>query len=378
MTGAGTVLFLARGGVLDGQQQQVLQLASALPASGRPTVVAVDDTGPLLDELRARGIPAECFPMRSWRSPLRFPAAWFDAQNLLRFARRNNASLVHAHDHWRLPYARFVAKRLDIPYVAHIRGPISASHARKYRLAEADAVIAIAARYVDALRAAGVRPERIHLISDSVDLERFSPADLAARHGRAGERQTTVAIVGRIDRFKRVVEFVDLVAALPPALRDNTRFLIVGEEFELGYVGAVKRRIRHHHLGDRFIFTGRVDPQAMPATLAEVDILVTLSGGSVMFEAMAMETAVLSIRDDGQHSRYTIDGETAVCADLGGAAAALAGLIADPQKRLELGRAARALVERELSATRISAQTDCVYRTLLGDERREVSPPIVV
>jgi glycosyltransferase involved in cell wall biosynthesis len=358
------ILFLARGGALDGQQQQVLQLASALPALGRSAVVAVDDPGALLDELGRRGIAAGHFPMRSWRSLTRYLPAWFDAFRLLSLARRRGVGLVHAHDHWREPYARFVARRLSIPYVVHIRGPISVDHARKYRLAEAGAVIAIARRYVDSLLAAGVRAERIHVVSDSVDLARFDPARTAAARGDPN-RPATVAIVGRIDPFKRITEFVDIVAALPRALRDATRFLVVGDEFQHDYAEAVRERIRRNGLAGQIEFTGRVEPERMPALLAGVDVLVTLSGGSVMFEAMAMETAVLSIRDDGSHSQFTIDGETAVCVDATKAAAALAELIASPEKRRTLGSAGRALVERELSTGRIAAETDAVYRSLL-------------
>ena len=59
------VLFLARGGALDGQQQQVLQLALAQRGLGRAAVVAVDEPGPLLDRLREGGVEAGHFPIRS-------------------------------------------------------------------------------------------------------------------------------------------------------------------------------------------------------------------------------------------------------------------------------------------------------------------------
>ena len=86
-----------------------------------------------------------------------------------------------------------------------------------------------------------------------------------------------------------------------------------------------------------------------------------------------MGTVVLSVRDDGQHSQYTIDGNTAVCVDgasVETAAAALASLIRRPDRRNALARAGRALIERQLSAQQIAAETDAVYRSLLADGRR--------
>lgn len=362
------VLYLARGGSLDGQQQQVLQLASALPALGHSAVVAVDEPGALLDRLRERGIAAGHFPMRSWRSPARYLPAWLDAFRLLAWARQKGVRLIHAHDHWRAPYARFLARRLSIPHVVHIRGPIGVDHGRKYRLAEADAVVAIARRYAAPLRAAGVAEERIFVVSDGVDLARFRPAgDDADRHRPACA--AVVGMVGRIDPFKRVIDFVDIVAALPGEQRTAARFLLVGEEADRGYAAAVRERIAGHGLAGRIAFTGRVPAERMPALLGDLDILVTLSGGSVMFEAMAVGTAVLSVRDDGQHSQYTVDGETAVCVDgasVEAAAAALASLIARPDRRRALAQAGRALIERQLSAERIAAETVAVYRSLLG------------
>ena len=361
------VLFLARGGALDGQQQQVLQLALALPGLGRSSVVAVDEPGSLLDRLREAGIAAGHFPMRSWRSPARYLPAWLDAFRLLALARRRGAGLVHAHDHWRAPYARFLARRLSIPYVVHIRGPIGADHVRKYRLAEADALVAIAERYAAALRAAGVAADRIFVVSDGVELARFRSAGDPGQRHRPG-RETVVGMVGRIDPFKRVTDFVDIVAALPEERRAATRFLIVGDEPDRAYAAAVRERIGRHGLGERIAFTGRVPAERMPALLGGLDVLVTLSGGSVMFEAMAAGAVVLSVRDDGRHSQYTIDGETAVCVDgssAEAAAKALAALIAEPARRGVLARAGRSLVERELSTERIAAETAAVYRWLL-------------
>ena len=50
------VLFLARGGVIDGHQRQVLYLATGLKAAGTSVIIALDEKGPLQEELAAAGL----------------------------------------------------------------------------------------------------------------------------------------------------------------------------------------------------------------------------------------------------------------------------------------------------------------------------------
>lgn len=372
-------MFLARGGAIDGQQRQVLQLAAALSARGHRVLVGVDRPGCLLDQLVECGIAARLLPMRSWRSPLRLLQARLDAYRILQIAAAHGTQLVHAHDHWRAPHARFVAERLSVPHVVHVRGPIGRRHIAKYRIADADATIAIAGRYVESLVDAGVGRSRIHLVGDGVDLGLFDPC-------RAGDRKVDfnigdtrgkvlVGMVGRIEPFKRVTGFVDIVAALPPEVRRHARFLLIGET-DPEYETAVRRRIQSHALQDDILFCGRSPADRMPAIVAGLDLLVTLSGGSIMFEAMAMGTTVLSVREDGLHSQYTIDGETAICVSgpsASRAAAALRSVIEGAELRRYIARKARELVVRELSAERIADETERVYRALAGSRERMAS-----
>ena len=90
-------------------------------------------------------------------------------------ANGKNIRLVHAHDVWRAEYARFIAKRLAVPYVVHVRGPLSPRDIKKHRLRLADRVVAIAERYIEVLIRAGIEPSRTVLIDDAVNLELFHP-----------------------------------------------------------------------------------------------------------------------------------------------------------------------------------------------------------
>src|SRR5262249_34287085 len=137
-------------------------------------------------------------PMRSWRSPMKIVPRTFDAYGLLGRATKFGARLIHAHDQWRAPYARFLSRKLGIPYVVHMRGPMSERDIRKFRLGDADAVIAIARRYAGDLVSAGVSRDRIHLIDDSVDLTLFDSTKRDNTHSSPdGGGKIVIGLVGR-------------------------------------------------------------------------------------------------------------------------------------------------------------------------------------
>ena len=170
------VLFLSRCGAIDGLQRQLLYLAAGMDRQRFPLTVAVDEPGPLRDALLARGIPTPVYRMSPWRSLFHLFDRYLDAHRLHECARAEGAGLVHAHDVWRAEYARFIARRLRIPYIVHVRGPLDPRDIHKHRLALADAVICIAQRYVDDLISAGLDAKRILLIDDAVDLTLFATA----------------------------------------------------------------------------------------------------------------------------------------------------------------------------------------------------------
>jgi glycosyltransferase involved in cell wall biosynthesis len=115
----------------------------------------------------------------------------------------------------------------------------------------------------------------------------------------------------------------------------------------------------------------------MPKLLSSLDVLVSMSGGSVMFEAMAMGKPVLSIRNDGRHSQHTQHGHNAWCidgTDVNLAAAELAGLLHNVALRRRLGHAGREWVEHNLSTTAMVRKTAALYHNLVRPVVSDRSP----
>lgn len=366
------LLFLSRCGAIDGLQRQLLYLATGLDRQRFPLTVAVNEPGPLRDALLMRGISTPVYRMSPWRSFFHLGNRYLDALRLHGRARAEGVALVHAHDVWRAEYARFIARRLRIPYIVHVRGPLSRRDIHKHRLGLADAVICIAQRYVDDLISAGLDAKRVLLIDDSVGLTLFAPAQadpdfLQRKLDTKGA--PLVGLVGRLTPDKRIREFLEVVAMLPPAVEPSTRFLIIGERENLAYRREIENTVARLRLGARVHFLERFESQDMPKILSGLDLLVTLSGGSVMFEAMAMGTPVLSVRADGRHSTHTMHDRTTWCVTtdrLAPVADALARLLGDAALRHRLGEAGRVHVNRHLSSTAMIAKTEALYESLLA------------
>lgn len=369
----GAVLFLGRGGAIDGQQRQLFYLADEMARRGATPVVALSESGPLLSSLQAANVPCHIARMSAWRAPGRILQRMYDASRLVRIAQQNRIGLVHAHDVWRAEYARWIARRCRVPYIVHVRGPMSARDICKHRLMLADRVIAIALRYVDDLVAAGVDPARISLIDDAVDMTLFDPMKvdvgfLQREHSVSGK--PVVGFVGRISPFKRAIEFLKMISLVPAEKRRDVQFVFVGEWENADYRKRVEQALAELDLLAFVKFIGRCDSKIMPHVLAGLDLLVTLSGGSVMFEAMALGVPVLTVRDEWRPMQHTRHGETAWCVndpDLAVAAQALTQLIADTSERQRLGANAQAWVRSCLAVESMVTKTRAVYDSLRED-----------
>jgi glycosyltransferase involved in cell wall biosynthesis len=371
-----SVLFLARGGAIDGQQRQVLYLATGLKAASTRVIVALDEEGPLLQELAAAGLETHVLRQSAWRSLGYGVHRYLDAYRIARFAAGSGAHVLHAHDVWRAEYARFAAQRLGIPYVVHVRGPMTARDMAKHRLAHADHVIAIGQRYVDDLAAGGIDQTRITLIDDAVDTRRFS-ADtvdreyIARAHGITS--RPVVGIVGRISAFKQVVPFLEMVALSLKDIPASATFLIVGAWEDARYRRQVEHALDRLALRPRVHVIGRRPHEAMPNLLASLDLLVTLSGGSTMYEAMAVGTAVLSVREDSPNARETSSQQVIFRVRSGriaDGAAAIARLVNDAALRGRHGTAGRELYRNARPIERMVEQTLGVYARVSQSDRR--------
>jgi glycosyltransferase involved in cell wall biosynthesis len=323
------ILYLSRGGFIDGSQRQLSYVVTHSSSYYKPILVC-------------------------------------------NFARQFDIALVHSSDIWLSGYLLWVAKRLKVPSVLHVRAPISTGEIRKHRCGKATAVIAISRRITRNLLAAGIEPEKVIQIDDGVDLRLFGPEgseENVLRRDFSPAGEVLIGLVGRTEPAKRQREFL---CAAEQVVRDKSRsvtFFVIGSVRSDSYFKELQRFVAEGELNGRTLFTGRRED--MPEVLRSLDILVSLSGGSIMFEAMSCgKPVVLAGFSRELASVHIQDGRTGLLVESAECAAltqALIRLMDEPELRKEIGREARKWVEDKLSHVDMAARTQRVYDELLQE-----------
>jgi glycosyltransferase involved in cell wall biosynthesis len=207
---------------------------------------------------------------------------------------------------------------------------------RFYR--DCDRVLAPNAPIADLLREQGLG-DRVRVWGRGVDRGRFSPErkDMAWRRSQGiADNEVVVAFLGRLVMEKGL----DVLAETLALLADQPiRPLIIGD-------GPARAFLEER--APNAIFTGHLDGDALGRAVSSADILfnpsLTEAFGNASLEGMAAGLAVLCPRAPSTSALITDgqDGVLAPSADAASYAAALRALIAEPLRRLRIGRTARA------------------------------------
>lgn len=374
------VLYLSRGGNIGGSQRQIFHVIKNMDSNLFTPVVVCRNGGEFVNYLKDNGIETHVMKMRPWR---KFPAAmlrYFDALHLARFAYINQVKVIHSSDLWLCRYLTTVARLLNIPSVLHVRAPVSKRDVRKHGFAKATSIIAISRRVKNNLLDAQIPAGKISLIDDSVDVQVFAPEmniRNVLRRQYHPKGKILIGIVGRIDGFKKQMEFVTAAAKVAKRSSSPVSFFIIGPSHCQDYFKKVKSFISHNRLKDDVFFTGgRKD---MPAVLASLDMLVSLSGGSVMFEAMAAGKAVISAgfskKANSVHIQHQRTGLLIESRDNDELASAMTKLVEDADLRRQLGNAALQWARQRLCHKLMAAKTQQLYLNALSTHGDRMTVP---
>jgi glycosyltransferase involved in cell wall biosynthesis len=219
-----------------------------------------------------------------------------------------------------------------------------------------------------ALSRLGVAPERIALIRGSgVDTGHFVPLPeppgprvalaLVARMLRGKGVLDAAAAVRRLRGEGHAVELLLVGPADPdnPDSLDEPKLRALAAEPGIEWLGPV---------ADVREVWARAAIALLPSTYGE-------GLPKALLEAAACGRPMIASDTPGCRE-IARDGETGLLVppgDVAALAAAIAALARDPARRRALGRAARALAERDFAEPAIAAQTLALYRTMLAEKR---------
>ncbi|MCC7022305.1 MAG: glycosyltransferase family 4 protein [Thermomicrobiales bacterium] len=222
------------------------------------------------------------------------------------------------------------------------------------------------------------RPQHALVIPSMVDLSEF---DRGARNAvRAGwgidDETPVIGWVGRLDRKKRVEDFLQ-AAAILHARRPEARFVVIGGEdaFMPAYAAGLQALARGLGLDGALAFLG--DRPDVPRLLAGLDAFAWLARGEglphVILEAGAAGLPIVATPDAGTR-KLLEDGETAIFVpheDPEAVAGALDRLLADRDLAHSLGGNLRHLVERAFAVEAVVPRWTALFDEVLAESRGE-------
>ncbi len=327
-----------------GAERQLVRLATELHGRGRVVdVVVVGRDGPLSADLRAAGVPYACagfegvalrHPMRTgrglarvWTSLLRGRPQILDARLPWAYMLAMPAGLLA-----RVP-VRIAGRRAEFSDYRPSRRWHRWLHQLSARCSSA--IVANSARVAEAVPDhEGVEPARVHVIANGLDL----PTESA----HPERTPPVVVMVASLRPVKAHDVFLRALALLEPV----PQVRLIGDGPERGRLEALVAELG---LGDAVTFEGAVRDGARCFLDAQIAVLSSRSEGlpGVVLEAMGAGLPVVATAVGGV-TELVEDQTTGLLVppdDPAALAAALAELLADPERRAAMGATARTRAE---------------------------------
>ena len=363
------VLYVITELDVGGAELALCELASRLDrARFAPEVAVLFGHGPVAHRLRERGVPVHCLGARG-KWDLR--VLW-RLRRLLRGADLAHSYLFHAN-----LLTRLAAIRAGLAAVVCSARVAERSRPRRRRLEcrthrLVDVEVCVSAGVRDWLAEGGFPREKLVVIPNGVDAERFAGRDPAfkTRLGLAPEAPL-VATIGRLHEQKGLDDFLRAAAALGDAC-PACRFLIVGQ----GPLEAPLKALAHElHLDERVTFLPSCDD--VPAVLRATDVflLTSLWEGmpNVVLEAMAAAAPVVATRVEGI-ADVLEDGRTGSIVpprDVSALAAAALRYLDEPDRARAVGQAAQEHVRAHFTLDAVVEAHQRLYRRLLAPAAKQ-------
>jgi glycosyltransferase involved in cell wall biosynthesis len=227
---------------------------------------------------------------------------------LLRLKRRFQFTVIDSHFAWPDGYgATLLGRWLRVPVTITLRGtevPHSKNSLQRTKIVVALDKAARVFSVADSLKrhvvGLGARAEKIQVVGNGVDTERFVQEDQSearARFDLPRDAQVLVTVGGLVERkgFHRVIEL------MPALLEEFPRlyYLVVGGASAEGdWDERLKAQACKSGISDRVLFTGAIAPDELrwPLSAADVFVLPTSNEGwaNVFLEAMACGLPVVT------------------------------------------------------------------------------------
>ena len=369
-----TIFHTECGKQWGGQELRTLVEVEEACKDGHHAWAIVNEAGQMAEYARRRGTPHFAISMKS---------SW-DPQGLAQLTGmvwKLRPQLICCHNsrdfYLSLPHRLAGVKILRY---RHISDRVKATYARNFAYCSGAHAVVATAEFIKKqfVEYNGVRPERIRVIGEGVDLERFGPrldgTPVRRGFGWDGEH-FVVGQVGMI-RGDKGYDIYLRAAALAAAAHPELRFLCVGGPTRDGtYMRQMQKLAVELGLKDKIVFTGwREDVDRI---MAGLDMLVLASTGvegqsRVIPEAFALGKPVIGTQLGGI-PELVFEGVTGLLVppgDFEALARAMVRMVEDKELRCRCAEAGRKMALEKLDIRKRMQESYDLYHELLGTSVR--------
>ena len=362
------ILHLISSGGLYGAETMMVALSRQLQKDGHSSLIGVFDNAHLpnteiADYAQSKGVPVKVVSCKG-RIDRRA------VSRLRHILREERVDVIHAHGYKADIYGYAANFGLNHPilstchtwydndFAALLYGILDRQILRLF-----DMTIAVSEAVAAELRGAGVRPEKIRLIDNGIDLHSFIASRATLRH----ELQTSKKLIGTVARLAPEKGIEYLLRAAVTVLREqpDVLFVIVGDGPDRQKLTALAQELG---IGSHVIFTGA--RRDIPGVYASLDVLVqpSLKEGLPMtlLEGLAAGRATVATRV-GAVERVVLHEKTGLItepADSPALANAIVRLLNDEHLRKRLGEAGHNWIRDNFSAEAMARTYLELYQSL--------------
>ncbi|MGC2518205.1 MAG: glycosyltransferase family 4 protein [Burkholderiales bacterium] len=362
------ILYHHRTRSKDGQHVHISELIAALRNLGHEVMVVA----PAAMERAKFGADAGAVAMLKRYVPrfayelMEFAYSLIAYRRLRQVVRRFRPDCLYERYNLFLPAGVWIKKNFGLPMLLEVNAPLYeerdkyegislrrlAGWSQRYAWRGADFILPVTAVLADMALAAGVPKERIAVIPNGIDRERFGNNSLSIEDAKSklglGHR-LVLGFTGFVREWHGLDRVVDLIA--DRADGSGLHLLIVGDGPARE---SLQARARHRGIVDRVTVTGIVDRDQVPDYVAAFDIalqpsVVPYASPLKLFEYLAMGRAIVAPASPNIMEVLT-DGENAVLFDPGqadGMSRAIERICSDGELRRRVADGARRTIARQ-------------------------------
>ena len=346
-----------------GTEMQLLALIRSLDRSRvQPSLCLLDGQ----DEL-SRSLEPDCPIIRLGLHSLLSHSTFDAARQLKRFWRRNRIEVLQTYFLDSSYFGVTLARLTGIRHVIRVRNNLGYWLTARHqllgkwmgRLATLTLTNSVQGKD-NILNAEGLQPDKLFVLENGVDVERFA-------HHRLPDMTGKTVRVGALANLRPVKNIDGLIraAAMLKSASPHLMFEVAGDGEQRS---ELQRLIVEKSLEDRFHLVGAIND--VPAFLERQDIAILCSHSegmsNALLEYMASGRAIIAtdVGANGQLVRNEVEGMLVPPKDDGAIAAAIDQLLRNPDKARQMAVAARRRAEMEFSRTAMVRRFETLYEQL--------------